>query len=83
MEEIQDLSKQIDFNNLTYHYKGKTAPKIFIASKGLLGFYKNIKEGYIALEKAEKKQKEFKSEIKEIVKGSRKSEEQKKCSKRY
>ena len=54
MEEIQDLSKQIDFNNLTYHYKGKTAPKLFIASKGLLGFYKNIKEGFIALEEAEK-----------------------------
>ena len=29
MEEVQDLSKQIDFNKLTYHYKGKTAPKKF------------------------------------------------------
>ena len=27
MEEIQDLSKQIDFNNLTYHYKGKNNPQ--------------------------------------------------------
>ena len=27
MEEIQDLNKQIDFNNLTYHYKGKNIPK--------------------------------------------------------
>ena len=27
MEEIQDLSKQIDFNNLTYRYKGNTARK--------------------------------------------------------
>ena len=27
MEEIQDLSKQIDFNNLTYHYDGNTTPK--------------------------------------------------------
>ena len=24
MEEIQDLSKQIDFNNLTYRYNGNT-----------------------------------------------------------
>ena len=31
MKEIQDLSKQIDFNNLTYHYKGKIASKNFIA----------------------------------------------------
>ena len=27
MEEIQDLSKQIDFNNLTYCYDGNTTPK--------------------------------------------------------
>ena len=27
MEEIQDLSKQIDFNNLTYRYDGNTTPK--------------------------------------------------------
>ena len=27
MKEIQDLSKQIDFNNLTYRYNGNTAPK--------------------------------------------------------
>ena len=76
MEELQYLSKQIDFNNLTYKYKGKTASKYFIAFKGLLGFYKNIKEVYITLEKAKEKQKEFKSEINEIVKGSEKSGEQ-------
>ena len=29
MEEIQDFSKQIDFNNLTYHYKDKNDPKNF------------------------------------------------------
>ena len=29
MEEIQDLSKQINFNNLHYCYKGNTAPKSF------------------------------------------------------
>ena len=27
MEEIQDLTKQIDFNNLTYRYDGNTTPK--------------------------------------------------------
>ena len=36
-----------------------------------------IKKGNITLEKAEEQQKEFKSEIKEIVKGSQKSEDQK------
>ena len=37
----------------------------------------SIKKGNITLEKAEEEQKEFKSEIKEIVKGSQKSEHQK------
>ena len=77
MEEIQDLRKQIDFNDLTYHYKDNTTSKTFIGFKGPLDFYKNIKEGYITLEKAEEKQKEFKSEIDEIVKGNKKSEQQK------
>ena len=79
MEEMQCLNKQIDFNNLTYkyEYKGKFAPKIFLAFKGPLGFYENKKEGYIILEKAEEIRKEFKSEINEIVKGKNKSEEQK------
>ena len=67
MEEIQDLSKQIDFNNLTDHYKSKNIPKHFIGFKGPLGFYRSIKECYIKLEKAEEEQKEFKSEINEIV----------------
>ena len=77
MEEIQDLSKQIDFNNLTYRYKGNTASKTFIGFKGPLGFYRNIQEGYITLEKSEKEQKEFKSEINEIVTGRNQSEDQK------
>ena len=34
--EIQDLSKQTDFNNLTYIYKGKSAPVSFISFKGPL-----------------------------------------------
>ena len=77
MEEILGLSKKIDFNNLTYHYKGNTAPKTFIGFKGPLGFYKNIKEGYITLEKSKEKQKEFKSDVNKIVKGSKKSRDQK------
>ena len=38
MEEIQDLSKQIDFNNLTYCYNGNTAPKSFYRFKGSTRF---------------------------------------------
>ena len=37
----------------------------FIGFKGLLGFYKIIKEGYITLKKAEEKQKKIKSDMNE------------------
>ena len=40
LDEIQYLSKQIDFNNLTYYFKGKNALKTFIYFKGPLGFYR-------------------------------------------
>ena len=56
MEEIRDLSKQIDFNNLIYRYKSKTVPKIFLVFKGPLKFYKHLKEGNI-LEKGEEEKK--------------------------
>ena len=77
MEEIQNLSTQIDFNNFIYYFNGKKAPKKFIGFKGSLGFYKNIKEAHITLKKQKKKLKEFKSEIIEIIKGGKTSEDQK------
>ena len=46
---MQDLSSQIDFNKLIYHYKSKTTPEIFLSYKSPLKFYKNIKEGNITL----------------------------------
>ena len=49
---IQNLSKQINFNNLIYYFKSKSVPKIFISFRGPLGFHKNIKDVY-TLEKAE------------------------------
>ena len=42
--------------------------------KGPLRFFDNIKQGNIALEKAEEEQKEFKSKLNEIVKGSKKNQ---------
>ena len=67
MEEKQDLSKKIDFNNLTNRYKENNDPKTFPGFKGPLDFYKNIKECYITLEKAEKWQTKFKLKMNKIV----------------
>ena len=68
MEEIRDLSKQIDFNNSIYRYKSKTVPK------GPLEFYKHLKEGNI-LEKAEE-EKKIKNELSDILKGRNKTGKQ-------
>ena len=38
IDEIQDISNKIDFDILTYHFKGKNNPKIFIDFKAPLGF---------------------------------------------
>ena len=61
MFEINKLSKEIDFNNLTYHYTSKTAPKYFVPFKGPLIIYNNIKYVQISLKKEEKIREEFRS----------------------
>ena len=72
MKQIQDLSKHVDFSNLTDRYKGSTAPKTLIFFKGPLRFSRNVRETYMTLEKAEEEQKEFKLKVNEIVMGSKK-----------
>ena len=52
MDEIQNLSKQIDFHSLTYYFKDESYSKHFINLKSALAFYRNIKVGYITLGKA-------------------------------
>ena len=63
------MSKQINFNNLIHYYKGEPNPKNFINFKGALVFYKKMKDGYVTQVKAGEKQKWFKSDINEIIKG--------------
>ena len=57
MGEIQNLSKQISFNNLLYYFNSNSYPKRFIGFKGPLAFYKMIRDGYTTLEVAEGNQK--------------------------
>ena len=46
MGELQNLSKQINFNNLIYHFQGKSGTKGFIGLKVPLSLYKSIGNGY-------------------------------------
>ena len=47
MKELQNLSKQIEIHNFNYRHKANNDLKTFIGFNVPLGFYKNIKEGYI------------------------------------
>ena len=63
MREIQNLNKQIDFNNFIYLFKRNRNPKKIISSKDSLDFYRNIKDVYRTLEKVEESQKENLNQI--------------------
>ena len=68
IDEIKDLSRQIDFNNLIYYFKSKdVSPIKFIGFKAPLYLYRNILNGNTKLEKAEEYQKQFKSTLLEIT----------------
>ena len=73
MGEIQNFSKQIGFNDLTYCFVNKNTAKYFIALKGPLSFINNIKDGNVKLEKWKENQEEFKLDLYEIVRGRYKS----------
>ena len=70
MLEINKLGEGIDFNNLTYYYTSKTAPKYFVRFKSHLIIHNDIKNGRISLQKEEKIQEEFRLELNEILKGN-------------
>ena len=66
--EVYNISKEINFNNLTYHFKGSnTAPINFIDFRGPMHIYNEIKNGNISIEKTEEDQKQFKSQLNEIT----------------
>ena len=57
MGEIENVSKQIDFNNLTYYFNGEGDWKGLINVKRPLAVSKNVNNGYITLEKTKKNKK--------------------------
>ena len=63
IDEIQDFSKRFHFNNLVYCFKGEIGPKNFISFKVPKVFYRNIKDSYTTLEKAEENFKNIISDI--------------------
>ena len=76
IEAIEEHGKQLVKYSSEKELKGENGPQNFISFKGPLAFYRNIKDGYKTLEKAEDNRKKIKSDINEVVKGRNISEEQ-------
>ena len=76
LDEIQEISKQIEYNNLTYPFKTKGISSIhFIKYKGPFNIFKEIRDGNKALQEIEKDQESLKSSLREIALGSPKYKE--------
>ena len=76
MSETNNLSRQIDLNNLTYYFKDKIiSPINFIGFKAPLHLYRDIRDGNIKLAKAKEDQNQFKLTLNEITRGNPKKTE--------
>ena len=67
---ILEMSREIDYNNLTCHFKGSTSPISFIKFKDSFGFFNQIKSDNISLIKTEEEQNKFKSNLVETTSGN-------------
>ena len=73
LDEIQELSREIDYKNLNYNFTTKVSGSInFIKFKGPFCLFKKIREGDISLKMAEEDQEKFKREFSQIKSGNSK-----------
>ena len=70
MVGIRNQFNKIEFNDLTFFYKGSTAPMKFIGFRGPLHIFKSIYSGSIPLEDVEKEQIKFKSNLNHVRQGN-------------
>ena len=64
------MRDKIDFNNLTYSFKGQTTSINFCKFGGPMYIYGHIKNGDTTSQQVEKHQKDFKKEINDITSGN-------------
>ena len=71
LDEIQELSRKIDYKNLNYDFTTKASGSInFTGYNGPFTLFKKIRDGDISLEMAEEDQKKFKREFGQIKSGN-------------
>ena len=71
LDEIQELSREIDYENLSYDFTTKASGPInFTGYNGPFTIFKKIRDGDISLKMAEEDQKDFKREFGQIKSGN-------------
>ena len=77
MDEMLEMSREINFNNLIYKFKTPGISSIhFINFKGPMHIYNQLKNGDITLSQLEEDQGKFKSELGQITSGNPKNKEE-------
>ena len=73
LDEIQELSREIDYKNLNYDFTTKASGSInFTGYNGPFTLFKKIRDGDISLEMAEEDQEKFRREFGQIKSGNSK-----------
>ena len=70
MDEVLNMSKEIDYGNFFYNFKGSTASINFTVFDGPMYAYNELKNGEKTLQQVEEKQKDFEKDLNEINSGN-------------
>ena len=71
MNEILEMSREIDYYNLVYKFKGPTKAISFTKSGGPMYTYDQLKKGKKTLQQIEKEQEDFKKDLNEVTGNSK------------
>ena len=70
LDEILEISKEIDYSNLVYNFMGPTHPINFAIFDSPMYNYDQLKNGNISLQQVENEQKDFRKYLNEITSGN-------------
>ena len=70
MDEILDMSKEIDYGNLGYNFKSSTPSINFTIYEGPMYTYNQLKNGEKTLQQVEEEQLDFKKDLNETNSGN-------------
>ena len=77
IDEILNMSKDIDYDNLVYNFKGSTPSTNFMIFESPIYIYNQLKNGEKTLQQVEEEQSEFEKELNKINSGNPKHKSKK------